>query len=99
MHSRGSVSPLEVQNHAGSPTRKIGQNKHMDSAAGGNQFQVLRELLGDYPSSDCNSVGRDSVIPESAFDGVVGAHSQISPCVIKKDCIVYSRRKRKERGR
>jgi len=100
VHSRGRVSPLEVQNRVGSPTRKTGQNKSwMDSAVGGNQFQELRELLGDYPSFNCNSVGGDSVIPESAFDGVVGAHSQISPCVIKKDCIVYSRRKRKERGR
>ena len=67
---------LEVENRAGSPTRKIGQNMSwMDSAAGGNQFEALRELLGDYPSSDCNSVGGDSVIPKPAFDVVAGARS------------------------
>ena len=94
------MSPLEVENRAGYPTRKAGQNKSwMDSAAGGNQFQVLRELLGDNPSSDCNSDGEDSVIPELAFDVVVGARSQRSPCVLKKNCIVYSRRKEKGKGK
>jgi len=85
---------LEVENFAGSPTRKIRQNKsRLDLAAGGNQFQVLRELLGDYPSSNCNFVGGYSVIPES--DVVAGARSQRSPRVTNKDCIVYSWRTEK----
>ena len=70
------MSPMEVENHVGSPKRKIEQNKlWMYSAVGGNQFQVPRELLEDCPSSDCNSVGGDLVIPESTFNIVVGAQS------------------------
>ena len=72
----------------------------MDSTVGGSQFQVLRELLGDYPSSDCNFVGGDLVIPESAFDGAVGARSQNSPCVTKKIlyCLFLKEGERKGEG-
>ena len=39
------------------------------------------------------------MIPESAFDVMAGARSQRSPCVTNKDCIVYSRRKEKGKGK
>jgi len=91
---------VEVENQTSSLTRKTWLNKSwLDSTTGANQFQVLRELLGDYRSSDCNSVGGDLVIPESAFEGVVGDRTQRSPCVTKKDCIIYSRRREKGKGK
>jgi len=91
---RGRGSPVEVENRTSSPAGKHGQIKsQVDSFAGANQFQVLRELLGDYPSSDNNSVGGDTVIPESVFEGVVGDEALRYPCVTKNDCIVYSRRR------
>jgi len=65
---RGRGSPIEVENRTTSPAGKNGQNKsRVDSTADANQFQVLRELLGDYPSSNDNSVGGHIVIPESVF--------------------------------
>ena len=55
--------------------------------------------MGDYPSSDNNSVGGDTVIPKLVFEGVVGDEAQRYPCVIKNDCIVYSRRRAREKGK
>ena len=99
LYSRGSISPLEVENFAGSPTRKIRQNKsRLDLAAGGNQFQVLRELMGDYPSSDCNFVSGDSVIPDLAFD--VGWELTLSfLLVLQKEIVLFIPELRKKERR
>ena len=87
-----------MENRTSSPLGKNGKNKsRVNSTAGTNQFQVLRELLGDYSSSDNNSVGGDTVILESVFEGVVGDKAKRYPCVTNNDCIVYSRRR--ERGK
>ena len=61
--------------------------------------KVLRELLGDYPSSDGNSVRGDSVVPDSTFEGEVGDQAPRSACQSKKDCIVYSRRRELGKGK
>jgi len=58
-----------------------------------------RELLGDYPSFDANSVGGAAVIAESTFDDVVAVHSPLSPYATRKDWIVYSHRKEKGKGK
>jgi len=71
----------------------------LDSNDCANQFQVLRVLLGDYPCSDGNSVGGDTVVPDSTFEGEVGDHAQRSPCPSKKDCIVYSWRREVGKGK
>jgi len=44
---------------------------------------VLRELLGDYPFSDADSVGEALVILESSFEEVVAAHSPIALLLIE----------------
>ena len=57
------MGSLEDKILSSSPRGKNGQVKPLiDSPAGVNQFQVLRELLGDYPSSDGDSIGEASVI-------------------------------------
>jgi len=71
--------PLGDKRLSSSPNGKNGQVKPLlDSHAGVNKF--LRELLGDYPSFDADSVGEASVIPESSFEEVVAAPSLIAPC-------------------
>jgi len=60
---------------------------------------ALRDLLGDYLCFDANSFGGALVILESTFDDVVAAHSPLSPYATKKDCIVYSQRKEKGKGK
>jgi len=98
--AQGRGSPAEVENRTSSPAGKHGQIKsRVDAFAGDNQFQVLRDLLGDYPSSDNNSVGGDTVIPESVFEGVEGDEALRYHCVTKNDCIVYSRRRERGKGK
>ena len=64
-----------------------------------NQFQLLRELLGDYPFVDADSVGEASVIPDSTFDDVVAVYSPLAPFATRNDWIIYSRRKEKGKGK
>ena len=66
---------------------------------GWTQLQALRELSGDYPSSNDNSAAGNTVIPESVFEGVVGDEAQRYPCVTKNDYIVIPEGGREERGR
>jgi len=96
----GRNSTVKAVNRTGSPARNIGQNKpRVEANVCANQFQVLRELLGDYPSSDGKSIRGDSVVPESALEGEVGDHVQRFPSSTKFDCIVYSRRGEKGKGK
>jgi len=100
VQSSGGVSPVKVCNQTGSPARQYGQYKsRVEVTDCANQFQVLRELLGDYPSSDGISIGGDSVVPESALEGEAGDHAQRDPSSTKLDCIVYSRRGEKGKGK
>jgi len=71
----------------------------LDSHAGVNKFQVLRELVGDYPSSDADYVTEALIIPEPSFEEVVVAHSPIAPFANRNDCVVYSRRKEIGKGK
>jgi len=83
-----------------SPRWKNGQVKPLpNSLAVVNQFQVSRELLGDYLSSHSHSVGEASVIPESTFDDVVAVYSPLASFATGNDWIVYSRRKQKGKGK
>jgi len=88
VRSRGKGSTVEVENRTSSPSSNDGQNKlSLESNVCANQFQALRDLLGDFPS--------DIVVPESTFESGVEDHAQRSPSLVKNDCIVYSRRREK----
>ena len=88
VRSRGKGSTVEVENRTSSPSSNDGQNKsRLESNICANQFQALRDLLGDFPS--------DIVVPESTFESGVEDHAQRSPSLVKNDCIVYSRRREK----
>ena len=94
------VGSLGVRRHSSSSKGEIGLVKPLiDSPVDVNKFQVLRDLLGDYPSSEIDSVGEASVIPESSFDGVVAVHSPFAPIANGNELVVYSRRKEKGIGK
>ena len=83
---QGGGSPVKGGNQTGSPVRKNGQNKsRVETNDCANQFQVLREMLGDYSTSDGKSIRGDPVVPESALEGEVGDHAQRFP-----SCLLYT---------
>ena len=63
---------LEDKNYSGHPSGKNGPKELLlNTPCGFNQFQVPRDLLESYPSSDSSCFGGASRIPESTFDDVV----------------------------
>jgi len=81
-----------------SPCKKSGSKELLEvSSRCVNQFQVLKDLLENYPSSDCecNSHGSSpcaSRIPESPLN-VVEEELYLTACSPSTSVLVYSRRK------
>ena len=83
---------LEDKNYSDSPSGKSVPKKLLpDSPPCINQFQSLRDLLKNCPSSDSSSSYPASVITEYAFDDVVSV--ELLRCANEKDWILPGRRK------
>jgi len=93
---------LEDKNNFGSLSGKTGTKEHFLTHLPPTGIdQLLRDLLGNYPSSDSSPFGGASVLESTfdTFDDALAVQSSLSPYATRKDWIACSQKNKKGKAK